>query len=314
MGLLRSRRAASPAASGLDQHRDVLLTATTIYRPPAIRAPARRTPPPALPSPQRLALPAAEPSIPPRPTQAQRPSPQPRHRIHHPGDAHPETTAETTAPLPVDPPAAPSEPNPRGEETRGRRRPGADEQPAADWQAPPPRRPRAIGGGRHAKPEPEPKPGDEPVQDGEAASLAAAFALDLASWDEDHPQRRAAVLARYLPDAEVDQLWWDGTGRQRADTALPGRVDRLDDTHVVVDVRVRVTPFVRVTAIVRPLHPPPEHSPTGGAVPAVAPAPEAPGWASCDAEWTRLRIPISRNEAGGLVVTLDSPSRARGTG
>lgn len=153
------------------------------------------------------------------------------------------------------------------------------------------------------------------MQDGEAASLAAAFALDLASWDEDHPQRRAAVLARYLPDAEVDQLWWDGTGRQRADTALPGRVDRLDETHVVVDVRVRVTPFVRVTAIVRPLHPPPEHSPTGGAVPAVAPAPEAPGWASCDSEWTRLRIPISRNEAGGLVVTLDgSPSRARGTG
>ncbi|WP_214369794.1 hypothetical protein [Pseudonocardia sp. H11422] len=165
----------------------------------------------------------------------------------------------------------------------------------------------ATGGssGKHARPEPELAPHERPVEDSEAAALAWAFALDLESWDEDHPQRRAAVLARYLPHVQTDRLGWDGTGRQRAETATAGRCTRIDDTHVKVDVRVRITPYVRVREVVWPLHPPPEHEPDGRAVPAAAPTPTAPGWAACDSEWKRLTIPITRNRAGGLVVDMD---------
>ncbi|WP_075303060.1 MULTISPECIES: hypothetical protein [unclassified Pseudonocardia] len=170
-----------------------------------------------------------------------------------------------------------------------------------------PRPRRVIGGGRHAKPEPEPEP-ERPIEDAEAAALAWAFALDLESWDEEHPQRRAAVLARYLPGVQTDQLGWDGTGRQRAETATAWPIPRTDATRVTVDVRVRVTPYVRVDQIVWPLHAPPDHDPVGEAVPAAAPSPAAPGWAACDSEWKRLRIPLTRNRLGGLVIDLTGPS------
>ncbi|MCE3555514.1 hypothetical protein LWC33_29220 [Pseudonocardia sp. RS11V-5] len=112
------------------------------------------------------------------------------------------------------------------------------------------------------------------------------------------------MLARYLPHVKTEHLGWDGTGRQRAETATAGRVIRVDDTHVTVDVRVRVTPYTRVQQVVWPLHPAPDHEPDGRAVPAAAPSPTAPGWAACDSEWKRLRIPITRNRYGGLTVDL----------
>ncbi|GJF05596.1 hypothetical protein [Pseudonocardia sp. D17] len=142
-----------------------------------------------------------------------------------------------------------------------------------------------------------------------ATSLACAFALDLTSWDEDNPDRRAAVLARYLPGVvDVERLGWDGRGRQRSETVIPGALHHLDATHVRVDVRVRVTPFVRLPGVAA-LHPVPEHEPTGGAVLSAAPAPVAPGWVACDSEWVRLRVPVACDGAGGLVVDLGAARR-----
>ena len=80
----------------------------------------------------------------------------------------------------------------------------------------------------------------------DAAALAAAFAADFLSWDEADPTRRAGALASYA-SADEDQLavGWSGTGRQRAELALPGTVVRLGAHDVLVHVRVRVTPFRR---------------------------------------------------------------------
>lgn len=295
------------------EHAHVLAEATSIYRPARRRAPALPSPPPHEPAsghsaelapwapPHRAAT--ASPDAPPAYTQRPDPLPLP-----------PETATEITGPLP---PLAdgPTHDYPRGggwqqaDSTGPVDRDEAPQSQIHETWTPRPR--RAIGGGRHAKPEPEPAPHERPIEDAEAAALAWAFALDLESWDEEHPQRRAAVLARYLPDVQTDQLGWDGTGRQRAETATAGPVQRTDPTHVTVDLRVRVTPYVRVEQVVWPLHAPPDHEPAGEAVPAAAPSPVAPGWAACDSEWKRLRIPITRNQTGGLVIDLTGP-RASG--
>ncbi|MYW72887.1 hypothetical protein GTW08_12200, partial [Pseudonocardia sp. SID8383] len=78
------------------------------------------------------------------------------------------------------------------------------------------------------------------VDPAEASALAGAFAADLLSWDEDDVARRGRVLSAYLPTTAADGLLgWTGTGRQRADLVLPGRVS-TDGDRAVVDVRVRV--------------------------------------------------------------------------
>lgn len=175
--------------------------------------------------------------------------------------------------------------------------------------AEPPRAPRALtssGGGRHRLREPEPEPHERPISAAEAVWIACAFALDLTSWDEDNPERRGDVLARYLPEVvDVDRLGWDGRGRQRSETAIPGEVTHVDESHVQVDVRVRVTPYVRQHGVAV-LHPTPVHEPGVGAVYAAAPAPVAAGWIACDSEWVRLVIPVGRTATGGLVVDLGS--------
>lgn len=154
-------------------------------------------------------------------------------------------------------------------------------------------------------------PAPEPFDAAEATSLASAFALDLTSWDEENPGRRAAVLARYLPGVvDVDRLGWDGRGRQRSETVIPGAVHQVDASRVRVDVRVRVTPFVRLPGVVA-LHPVPEHEPTAGAVLSAAPAPIAPGWVACDSEWVRLSVPVTRAGSGGLVVDLGAAQQDR---
>ncbi len=143
----------------------------------------------------------------------------------------------------------------------------------------------------------------------EAAGLAAAFAADYLSWDEADAGRRGPVLAGYLrdPGADPGRLGWDGTGRQRAELALPGRVVVDGEGRLLVDVRVRVTPYRLVGT------PAAEPDPEPGGTPAVAPAPTARGWRSCASLWVRLTVPIVRDGPRLAVDRWDGDGTA-GTG
>jgi hypothetical protein len=142
----------------------------------------------------------------------------------------------------------------------------------------------------------------EAPEPSEAAALAGAFAVDYLSWDEEDPARRGRVLRDYLtvPGNNPAHLGWSGQGRQRAEFALPGRVRPDGEGRVLVDVRVRVTPYRAVG----------EHEARGAAleaepditgVPAVAPAPTGRGWRSLASCWIRLSVPVVL-EGGRLVV------------
>ncbi|WP_226364621.1 hypothetical protein [Pseudonocardia sp. ICBG162] len=137
------------------------------------------------------------------------------------------------------------------------------------------------------------------VDPAEASALAGAFAADLLSWDEDDVARRGRVLAAYLPTTVADGLLgWTGTGRQRADLVLPGRV-RTDGDRAVVDVRVRVVPYRRVDARGTAAPEPEPDDPIGA--PAGAPAPAARGWRGLAARWVRLEVGVVLS-GDGLVV------------
>ena len=135
----------------------------------------------------------------------------------------------------------------------------------------------------------------------EAAALAAAFAADFLSWDEDDRARRGRALVDHLAPSADDPtlLGWSGTGRQRAEFALPGEVRPDGDDRVVVDVRVRVTPYRAVG------------DRAGGDEPAelavdvpgvaAAPAPTAQGWRDLASYWVRMTVPVTSHD-GRLVV------------
>jgi hypothetical protein len=141
----------------------------------------------------------------------------------------------------------------------------------------------------------------------EAAALAGAFAADYLSWDEDDPDRRARVLGDYLADRRPARLGWSGHGRQRADFALPGLVRPDGEGRVLVDVRVRVTPYRRVPGRTSPA----DDLDDGPAVPAAAPAPAARGWRGLPGRWVRVGVAV-RVEGDRLVVDaeeeLDDPA------
>jgi hypothetical protein len=128
----------------------------------------------------------------------------------------------------------------------------------------------------------------------EAAGLAVAFAVDYLSWDEDDAARRGRVLARYLrdPGADPAHLGWSGCGRQRAELVAPGRVSATGAGRVVVDVRVRVTPYRAVGAPGVPPDPAPGPELGSESDQAVAPAPTGRGWRSLASEWIRLSVPV----------------------
>jgi hypothetical protein len=137
---------------------------------------------------------------------------------------------------------------------------------------------------------PNPTPSPDPA---EAAALAGAFAVDYLSWDEDDPARRGRVLHDYLavPGRDPARIGWNGEGRQRADFALPGRVRGDGDGRVLVDVRVRVTPYRAVGEHeVRTTGRDVDAAQVG--VPAVAPAPTGRGWRSLASRWVRLSVPV----------------------
>jgi hypothetical protein len=145
------------------------------------------------------------------------------------------------------------------------------------------------------------------VDPADAAALAAAFAADYLSWDEDDPGRRGRALADHLEMSVGDPalLGWDGRGRQRAEFALPGLVRPDGDDRVLVDVRVRVTPYRpvgdRAADRVADLAEAAEPEPDVLGVPAAAPAPTGRGWRGCASYWVRLSVPVVR-EDGRLVV------------
>jgi len=133
----------------------------------------------------------------------------------------------------------------------------------------------------------------------EAAALAGAFAVDYLSWDEDDPERRGRVLVDYLPTPGRDpaRLGWSGKGRQRAEFALPGLVRSDGDGRVLVDVRVRVTPYAAVGT--HRTIPEPTDANVPGAL-AAAPAPTGRGWRSLASTWIRLSVPVTFD--GGRMV------------
>jgi hypothetical protein len=128
----------------------------------------------------------------------------------------------------------------------------------------------------------------------EASALAGAFAADYLSWDEEDPARRGRVLADYLPATGIDptRLGWSGRGRQRAEFVLPGRVRPDGEGRVLVDVRVRVTPYRPVGAERAGSAPEPDAAGDVGGVAAAAPAPTAPGWRSTASCWVRITVPV----------------------
>jgi hypothetical protein len=147
-----------------------------------------------------------------------------------------------------------------------------------------------------------------PINPMESAALAGAFAADYLSWDEASPNRRGQVLMQYLPSDVVGSatsaalLGWSGKGRQRAEFSLPGAVHPDGDGRVVVDVRVRVTPY---RAVGQPADPAPAGELEVAGVPAVAPAPTARGWKSLDSYWVRMTVPIIRDQGRLVVDTWD---------
>jgi hypothetical protein len=133
----------------------------------------------------------------------------------------------------------------------------------------------------------------------EAAALAGAFAADYLSWDEDDPGRRGQALAEHVAAAVGDPtlLGWDGRGRQRAEFALPGPVRPDGEDRVLVDVRVRVTPYRAVgDRTVDRAADTVEPEPAVAGVPAAAPAPTGRGWRSCASYWVRLSVPVGRED------------------
>lgn len=135
----------------------------------------------------------------------------------------------------------------------------------------------------------------------EAAALAAAFAVDYLSWDEDDPARRGRVLLDYLrpPVGDPALLGWSGRGRQRGELALPGLVRPDGDGRVLVDVRVRVTPYRSVGE--RPAERVAEPDPGVAGIPAAASAPTGRGWRSLASCWVRLSVPVV-TEGGRLLI------------
>ncbi|GAA4695069.1 hypothetical protein GCM10023215_35950 [Pseudonocardia yuanmonensis] len=170
----------------------------------------------------------------------------------------------------------------------------------AEWNGSP--APPARVGTRPTGPAPDLAGAGHPVpHPAEAAALAAAFAADYLSWDEDDPDRRAAVLGDYLADRRPVRLGWSGHGRQRADFALPGLVRPDGEGRVLVDVRVRVTPYRRVPG---GRAGPGDDPDDGPAVPAAAPAPAARGWRGLPGRWVRIGVAV-RVEGDRLVVDAE---------
>ncbi|GAA5118335.1 hypothetical protein [Pseudonocardia adelaidensis] len=194
----------------------------------------------------------------------------------------------------------------------------------AEPPAPPHLRPAPPPGGATDRPRTDlasvghphataPPPAALPARRADAGALAAAFGVDFLSWDESDPERRGRALAPYVvPPVREERLaaaGWPGSGRQRGELALPGAVIALAEDRLLVHVRVRVTPFRRLTrepVCVR-------QSTDVLPYPAAAPAPTDPGWVGLDSYWYELLVPVReltgqwRVDIGAVIVVPPLP-------
>lgn len=148
----------------------------------------------------------------------------------------------------------------------------------------------------------------EPISDTEAASFAGRFAVDFQSFDEVRPNQRAEVLRPLLADPQAVTWGWSGSGRQRADSPLPGRTFRSSDLVVFVEVVVRVTAYARAC----PPDGPPEPAgdepevgvpdPRSLVGPSSAPPECDPAWTAGAAHWIRMTVPVTRHPDDGRLV------------
>ncbi|MBP2371163.1 hypothetical protein [Pseudonocardia parietis] len=253
-----------------------------------------------IPFPQAVADPPVAPAPPaapdPHPPDASNPQVSSAAPVASVASVAPVTSAASAASAAPAAPAAPVAPGP----------PVAPDPPASRVETVPPSTSRDPRADRLPAPN-----GLDPAA---ASALAGAFAADLLSWDEDDPARRGRALGAHLTSPEgAALLGWTGTGRQRADLVLPGRV-RTDGERVHVDVRVRVVPYRRVDARAPGAPEPDPESPLGE--PAAAPAASARGWRGLAAQWVRLEVAVVRAgdrlvvDAGPANGTPDRPSPA----
>jgi hypothetical protein len=162
-----------------------------------------------------------------------------------------------------------------------------------------------------------PAPAALPARRADAGALAAAFGVDFLSWDEGDPERRGRALASYAVPPVLEKrlaaMGWSGSGRQRGELALPGAVIALSDDRLLVHVRVRVTPFRRLTRAPTCVR----HSMDVLPFPAAAPAPTDPGWVGLDSYWYELLVPVRevtdqwRVDIGAVIVVPPLPPEVR---
>ena len=153
--------------------------------------------------------------------------------------------------------------------------------------------------------------GEPAVSTTAAAAIAARFAADALSWDEDAPGTRAAALSAYGDDGDVgSKAGWDGRGRQRVDLVLPPEeVLRLQSGDILVTLTARVVTYLRTAAIwsdpaVAGTGGPASAVPRDAVAPAAAPSPDTPGWAAAQAYWVPISTVVRRTAAGYLAVEL----------
>jgi hypothetical protein len=153
--------------------------------------------------------------------------------------------------------------------------------------------------------------GEPAVSTTAAAAIAARFAADALSWDEDAPGTRAAALGAYGDDGDVgSKASWDGRGRQRVDLVLPPEeVLRLQSGDILVTLTARVVTYLRTAAswsdpAVAGAGGPASAVPRGAVAPAAAPSPDTPGWAAAQAYWVPISTVVRRTAAGYLAVEL----------
>jgi hypothetical protein len=158
-----------------------------------------------------------------------------------------------------------------------------------------------------------PTPTALPARRADAGALAAAFGVDFLSWDECDPGRRGRALAPYVAqpvrEERLAATGWSGNGRQRGELALPGAVIALSKDRLLVHVRVRVTPFRRLTMTPTCVRQSTDVLP----YPAAAPAPADPEWLGLDSYWYELLVPVReitdqwRVDIGAVIVVPPLP-------
>ncbi|WP_143517631.1 hypothetical protein [Pseudonocardia sp. MH-G8] len=223
--------------------------------------------------------------------------------------------AETSEPPPPPSSAPPRTPDP-AQPTPSDAEPEPEHQSAGEELPPPPqsagRLERAAGGSNGARGVLARHTTDkehfsrsirslEPISDLEAAAFAGRFAADFQSFDEEDPSHRAEVLRPLLADPQASTWGWSGVGRQRADSPLPGRIFRVSDTVVFVEVLVRTTIYVRIRPRLEPSvgSAPADVEPIGLVGPSSAPSESDPYWAATEANWVRMTVPVTRSADDG---------------